>query len=112
VMSDCARMTLSASCVVDASGKLAGLVTDGDVRRALQAHDDIRGLSAADVMTMNPITINPEARLLDALRLMEDRPSQISVLPVIEAGSNLCLGLLRLHDIYRAEVRQERGQRS
>lgn len=80
------------------------MITDGDLRRALQAHDDIRGLRAADVMTAHPITIAPEARLLDALRLMEDRPSQISVLPVVEPASGECLGLLRLHDIYRAEL--------
>ncbi|MGE5647296.1 MAG: KpsF/GutQ family sugar-phosphate isomerase [Acidobacteriota bacterium] len=90
-----------AACVVDASGELAGLVTDGDLRRALQAHDDIRSLNAADIMTVRPTTIGPNARLREALRLMEDRPSQISVLPVVEPGSGRCLGLLRLHDIYR-----------
>ena len=92
---------LGAACVVDEAGKLAGLITDGDLRRALQDHDDIRGLTAADVMTSNPISIGPEARLSDALTVMEDRPSQISVLPVVDAGG-ACLGLLRLHDIYRA----------
>ena len=39
-----------------------------------------------------------------ALRLMEDRPSQISVLPVVDGASGACLGLLRLHDIYRADI--------
>ena len=91
-----------AACVVDAAQKLAGLITDGDVRRALQAHDDIRDLRAADVMTAKPATIAPETRLQEALRMMEDRPSQISVLPVVESATGVCLGLLRLHDIYRA----------
>ncbi len=91
-----------AACVVDASGRLIGLVTDGDVRRALQAHDDIRGLRASAVMTANPSAIAPDARLQEALRLMEDRPSQISVLPVVDPASGVCLGLLRLHDIYRS----------
>ncbi len=67
----------------------------------LQDHDDIRGLCAADLMTANPISIGPDARLFDALRLMEDRPSQISVLPVVDPVTGACLGLLRLHDIYR-----------
>jgi arabinose-5-phosphate isomerase len=93
---------LGAACVVDASGKLVGLITDGDLRRALQEHDDIRSLRAADVMTAHPTAIGPEALLLDALRLMEDRPSQISVLPVVDPATGACLGLLRLHDIYRA----------
>jgi arabinose-5-phosphate isomerase len=91
-----------AACVVDESRRLIGLITDGDVRRALQAHDDIRGLVASAVMTVNPSTVAPEARLQDALRLMEDRPSQISVLPVVDPATGVCLGLVRLHDIYRA----------
>ena len=75
----------------------AGLITAGDV----QAHDDFRGPGAADVMTASPATIDPGARLQDALRMMEDRSSQVSVLPVVDRGSGACLGLLRLHDIYR-----------
>lgn len=95
---------LGAACVIDPDEKLIGLITDGDLRRALETHDDIRGLRAADVMTSNPITIGPEARLLEALRVMEDRPSQISVLPVIDPASARCMGLLRLHDIYREDL--------
>ncbi len=95
---------LGAACVVDPSGGLLGLVTDGDLRRALEGHDDIRELRAADIMTGHPVTISPDTRLLDALRLMEDRPSQISVLPVIDPASGRCLGLLRLHDINRADL--------
>ena len=91
-----------AACVLDSSGRLIGLITDGDVRRALQAHDDIRDLNASAVMTANPSTIAPDASLQQALRLMEDRPSQISVLPVIDPGSGVCLGLLRLHDLYQS----------
>lgn len=91
-----------AACVVDSEQRLIGIVTDGDVRRALQEHDDIRGLRASAVMTANPVTIGPESLLRDALRLMEDRPSQISVLPVVDRARQVCLGLLRLHDIYRA----------
>jgi len=95
---------LGAACVMNSANRLIGLITDGDLRRALEAHDDIRGLAAADVMTANPVTIGPQARLLDALRLMEDRPSQISVLPVIHPVNSQCLGLLRVHDIYRADL--------
>ena len=91
---------LGAACVMSPSGSLLGLITDGDVRRALQAHDDIRTLRAADVMTPRPSTLAPEALLHEALAFMEDRPSQISVVPVVDAEHS-CLGLLRLHDIYQ-----------
>jgi len=98
------RRPLGAACVITDGRRLRGLITDGDLRRALEQHDDIRTLRAADVMTAQPISIDPEARLLDALRLMEKRPSQISVLPVVEPGSARCLGLIRLHDICQAEL--------
>ena len=91
---------LGAACVVDADGCLMGIITEGDLRRALQVHDDIRALAAADIMTARPVTIAPGARLHEALRLMEDRPSQIYVLPVVDPETSQCLGLLRLHDIY------------
>jgi len=94
------QRSLGAACVVSPAGTLIGLITDGDVRRALQAHDDIRTLRASDVMTPRPSTLSPEALLHEALAFMEDRPSQISVVPVVDAGHR-CLGLLRLHDIYQ-----------
>jgi arabinose-5-phosphate isomerase len=78
---------------------LAGLVTDGDLRRALTNHDDIRSLRAEDAMTRKPVTIGPETTLGEALEKMEQRQSQISVLPVVDDGGR-ALGLLRLHDIY------------
>ena len=93
---------LGAACVIGSDGALIGLVTDGDLRRALEQHDDIRPLEASHVMTRSPITVAPGALLHDALSMMEDRPRQISVLPVVEPGGLLCLGLLRLHDIYRS----------
>jgi len=99
VVMEMSRHPLGAACVVTPEHALLGLITDGDVRRALERHDDIRTLAAAEVMTRSPVTIRPDALVHDALRLMEDRPSQISVLPV--AGENRCLGLVRLHDLYQ-----------
>lgn len=95
------RKPLGAACVVDAQGGLLGLITDGDLRRALTTHDDIRGLVARDIMTANPVTVAPDEMLNRALHLMENRKSQISVLPVVDTALNQCLGLIRVHDIYR-----------
>lgn len=96
------RCRLGAACVTSGDGALDGVITDGDLRRALQDNDDIRTVCARDVMTVRPVTVNPEATLREALQLMEDRPSQISVLPVVENGK--CLGLVRLHDLYQTEL--------
>ncbi len=93
------RRPLGGACVVTGEGLLAGFLTDGDLRRALTNHDDIRGLCAADAMTRTPVTIGPDATLGEALERMERRQSQISVLPVVD-GDGRALGLIRLHDIY------------
>jgi arabinose-5-phosphate isomerase len=93
------RRPLGGACVVAADGTLAGFITDGDLRRALTNHDDIRNLCATDAMTRKPVTIAPDASLSDALECMERRASQISVLPVVDAHGR-ALGLLRIHDIY------------
>jgi len=93
------RRPLGGALVVTPDGALAGLLTDGDLRRALATHDDIRTLSAGDVMTRTPVSIAPEASLAEALDRMERRPSQLSVLPVVDPNGR-ALGLLRLHDVY------------
>ena len=88
-----------AASVVSAGGLLEGLITEGDLRRALTTHDDIRGLRAESVMTRSPVSIGPDATLVEALEKMEQRARQISVLPVVDE-SGRALGLLRIHDIY------------
>jgi arabinose-5-phosphate isomerase len=101
------RMTerpLGAACVLDETGALAGLITDGDLRRALQKHDDIRGLCAGDVMTRSPVTVGVDAPLREALARMERRTSQISVLLVIDTETGKCIGLVRLHDVSRTAL--------
>jgi arabinose-5-phosphate isomerase len=94
---------LGAVCVVDASGQLAGIITDGDLRRAIEqtSHESLANLTGDDFMTRKPVVATPELLAFDALRLMEDRPSQISVLPVVNEDQ-VCVGLIRVHDIVRS----------
>ena len=94
---------LGAVCVVDSSGRLAGVITDGDLRRAIErtSHDSLATLTADDFMTRQPTVATPQLLAFDALRLMEDRPSQISVLPVVDEDQ-ICVGLIRVHDIVRS----------
>ncbi len=92
------RFPLGAACVLDENGVLTGIVTDGDVRRMLQSVVDLDALTCGEMMTKKPICIEPDASLGRAVKLMEERKSKISVLPVVDGGGK-CLGLLRLHDI-------------
>ena len=97
------KHTLGAVNVVDDDGKLLGIVTDGDLRRTIEktSVDKLSLLAAKEMMTAGPITTSPESLAYDALQLMENRPSQISVLPVIDENGNAA-GLLRLHDVVRS----------
>ena len=93
---------LVAVCVVDDVGRLAGIITDGDLRRAIEqtSGESLASLSCDDFMTGKPVVATPELLAYDALKLMEDRPSQISVLPVVDQDGK-CVGLIRVHDIVR-----------
>jgi len=93
-----------AACILNPEGILLGLITDGDLRRALSRGVDLNTARVVDIMTKNPIQTQPQVSLAEAARIMEDRPSQISVLPVTNPENQKCLGLLRIHDIYQAGI--------
>ncbi len=94
---------LGAVNVLDEAGQLAGIITDGDLRRAIQRmdHASLEDLKSEEIMTRDPVVVSAETLAYDALHLMEDRPSQISVLPVVDRA-RACVGLIRLHDIVRS----------
>ncbi|MGE0192234.1 MAG: SIS domain-containing protein [Planctomycetota bacterium] len=100
------RSTLGGVNVVDAGGRLVGLVTDGDVRRTIQvAEGAVGGLLAtpvAGLMTRRPVTVGPDTFALDALRTMEGhRPRPIYLLPVADADGR-AVGLLHVHTLVQA----------
>lgn len=95
---------LGACCIINENQELLGLVTDGDIRRTLTEIDDIRLLTARDIMTTSPTVTYPDVSLSEAIRQMEDRKSQIATLPVIDRTTQKCLGLLRIHDIYQPQL--------
>ncbi len=97
------RGGLGAVNVVDSARRLIGIITDGDVRRTLGKLKgaELETLNCEVMMTRDPVVAEPELLAYDALRLMEDRPSQIAVLPVVD-GERVCVGLIRLHDIVRS----------
>jgi len=99
VVVESTRKKLGAVLVVDGT-RLLGLITDGDIRRALQHREKFFSMKAADVMTKKPITIAEGALASEALAMMENRPSQIYELVVLDAVGQL-KGMVRLHDVAR-----------
>jgi arabinose-5-phosphate isomerase len=97
------KFALGAVNVVSSDNKLIGIITDGDLRRTIEktSPEKFSELKAEQMMTASPVTATPEMLAFDALQLMENRPSQISVLPVTDE-TGISLGLLRLHDIVRS----------
>jgi arabinose-5-phosphate isomerase len=90
------RLGLGATLATDPENKLAGIITDGDIRRTIARKAPIYDLAVADVMTANPRTAHPDAPAYDALNIMEKY--QITVLPIVEADGTVA-GILHLHDI-------------
>lgn len=87
--------------VLDAAGGLAGLFTDGDLRRALERHGDLRPIPVSAVMTRQPRTIAPERLAVEAVEMMERY--KINQLLVTTAEGRL-VGALNMHDLFRAKV--------
>jgi arabinose-5-phosphate isomerase len=92
-----------AALVLDDQGSLLGIVTEGDLRRSLADNIDIDNSKAKEVMSQKPITIKIGSLLSEVLSVMEDRESQISVLPVV-SDELKCVGLIRIHDIYQTQL--------
>jgi arabinose-5-phosphate isomerase len=83
--------------------QVLGVITDGDIRRLLQDGHNIDTVTAADIMSCHFRFIAPERSLGEAIGLMEEGVSQVTILPVISGDleHNTALGLIRLHDVYQ-----------
>jgi arabinose-5-phosphate isomerase len=93
---------LGMTAIVEADGSVAGLFTDGDLRRTLEKHEDIRGLKVADVMTRNPRSIGPARLAAEAAQVMQAHHVSGRLLVVDESGR--LVGALHVDDLLRAGV--------
>jgi arabinose-5-phosphate isomerase len=92
---------LGMTVVVDAEGRVLGVFTDGDLRRALDRQVDVHRARMSEVMTRSPKTVAPAALAAEAVHLMETH--RIMALPVVDADGRL-VGALNVHDLFRAGV--------
>ena len=87
---------LGAVCVMNGD-LMVGIITEGDIRRALKRKEEFFNLKAKDIMTRNFTRVSEDSMAIDALELMENRESQISVLPVFKDVK--LVGIVRVHDL-------------
>ena len=96
------RKALGMTAIVEADGRVAGLFTDGDLRRTLEKHEDIRGLKVADVMTRNPRSIGPARLAAEAAQMMQAHHVSGRLLVVDEGGK--LVGAVHVDDLLKAGV--------
>ncbi|HTT40203.1 MAG TPA: KpsF/GutQ family sugar-phosphate isomerase [Burkholderiales bacterium] len=95
------RKGMGMTAIVEPDGRVAGIFTDGDLRRTLEKPIDLRTVPVDQVMTASPRTIHPDRLAVEAVKLMEDH--RISQVLVVDEDQHL-VGALNMHDLFRAKV--------
>ncbi|BCG65330.1 MAG: arabinose-5-phosphate isomerase [Methyloprofundus sp.] len=104
IMSALVEMTakkLGVTAVIDPPGYLAGIFTDGDVRRLLEKSIDVKAVAVVEVMTANCQTITQDALAAEAMQLMEEK--KINALIVVDEQQKV-IGVLNMHDLVHAGI--------
>jgi arabinose-5-phosphate isomerase len=92
---------LGMTCVVDPDNRLVGIITDGDLRRAMSRAPHVLDMTAAEVMTRNPITIRREVLAVEALKIMETH--KITSVVAVDQGQRV-EGVVQIHDLWRTQM--------
>lgn len=100
VVQEMSRKGLGMTCVVEAD-RLAGVITDGDLRRHMSASVNVLDRTAADIMTRNPVTIAPGTLAVEVLNVFEQR--KITSIVVVDRSGRV-EGVVHLHDLWRTEM--------
>ncbi len=100
VIIEISKKRLGAAVVTNETGEIAGIITDGDVRRMFEKYDDFKGLQAKDIMTVSPKMIQSDKLAAEALEIM--RKNNITQLIVVENDNYV--GILHLHDLLREGI--------
>src|SRR4029078_10530865 len=101
VFHEMSSQRLGMTCVVDDSGRLVGVFTDGDLRRLMSRVSNVMRLTAGEVMPPDPITISRDVLAVEALRVMETR--KITAVVVVGAGQTV-EGVVQLHDLWGTQM--------
>ena len=94
------KYNLGGCAILSRDGDFLGIIVEGDIRRTFAKSNNGLGFMAKEIMNKNPISIGPSERAFEALALMENRESQIGILPVVDNQKKF-LGFIRLHDLLK-----------
>jgi arabinose-5-phosphate isomerase len=100
VIVEITQKRLGVTAVTDGHEQITGIITDGDLRRMLEKSDDLRAVTAKDILSSNPKTIDPSVLAVEALDVL--RNHNISQLVVAENGKYI--GILHIHDLIREGI--------
>jgi arabinose-5-phosphate isomerase len=101
-IAEMSRKGMGMTVIVDDDGRVAGIFTDGDLRRCLGRVRDVAAVPVSDLMGRTPRTVRPEQLAVDCVEIMEATP-KVSQLLVVDAQRKL-KGALHLHDLFRARI--------
>jgi len=102
VIYEMSRKGLGMTCVANEAGELLGIITDGDLRRLMERVVDTLALTASQVMTRDPVTVEPRALAAQALNILEQH--KITALVVATGEPKRPVGVVHLHDLWRTEM--------
>ena len=99
VIVEISEKRLGVAAVIE-NDKVIGIITDGDIRRMLNKTETITGLTAKDIMTVNPKTISSTDMVVDALNILED----FSITQLVVVDKSEYKGVIHLHDILKEGI--------
>jgi len=100
VIIDISKNRMGATVITDENNKVLGIITDGDIRRMLEQHDNIQNLIAQDIYHTNPATIAPNALAVEALAIMEQK----DISQLIVADNHQYIGMIHIHDLMKEGI--------
>jgi sugar isomerase, kpsF/gutQ family len=99
VIIEISQKMLGVTAVIDGE-KIVGVITDGDIRRMLNKFDNIQGLKAKDIMSINPKTINYQTLAVDALDFMQNH----KITQLLVTKDNIYIGIIHLHNLIQEGI--------
>jgi arabinose-5-phosphate isomerase len=100
VIVEISEKRLGVTAVIDNNKSIIGIITDGDLRRMLQTNSDLTNITAKDIMSANPKSIESDQHVSKALSILEDN----AITQLLVTENNIYKGVIHLHDILKEGI--------